>query len=36
MKAAIPEKVGKYALVDRPIPTIGGPGQLHHFLGGEQ
>jgi threonine dehydrogenase-like Zn-dependent dehydrogenase len=28
MKAVILEKVGKYALVDRPIPNISGPGQL--------
>jgi threonine dehydrogenase-like Zn-dependent dehydrogenase len=28
MKAVVLEKVGKYALVDRPIPTISGPGQL--------
>jgi hypothetical protein len=25
MKAVILEKVGKYALVDRPIPIISGP-----------
>jgi threonine dehydrogenase-like Zn-dependent dehydrogenase len=28
MKAIVLEKVGKYALVDKPIPTISGPGQL--------